>query len=66
MKIVFMGTPDFAVGILKALIETGQTERKRTGRSVSAGKGMCVGTSDSGITTDKDKDTGGSGRACPV
>ncbi len=25
MKIVFMGTPDFAVGILKALIETGHT-----------------------------------------
>ena len=52
MQIVFMGTPDFAVGALEALI----TQKQRI--TVSSREGMCGKTWHSCIPAPSDQDTG--------
>ena len=45
MRIVFMGTPDFAVASLKALAErAGPPERTRAENADDAGEGIRFGT----------------------
>ena len=52
MKIIFMGTPDFSVGTLEALVEAGhevvlavgQAKRQRQRNAVHSGKRMCTCT----------------------
>lgn len=54
MKIIFMGTPDFSVGTLEALVEAGheivlavtagQAKGQRQRNAVHSGKRMCTCT----------------------
>ena len=68
MQIVFMGTPDFAVGALEALIAQGHEitavvtqpdKAKKRAVTVSAGEGMCCKTRHPGIPASSDQDSRG-------
>ena len=66
MQIVFMGTPDFAVGALEALITQGheitavvtQAKGQKQRITVSSREGMCGKTWHSCIPAPSDQDTG--------
>ena len=64
MQIVFMGTPDFAVGALEALITQGHeitavvTQPDKPRITVSSREGMCGKTWHSCIPAPSDQDTG--------
>ena len=64
MRIVFMGTPDFSVGALEALIEAGHEiaavvtqPDKPKGRSGPTGEGMCAEAWAYNMAAPKDQDT---------
>ena len=50
MRIVFMGTPDFSVGALEALIEAGH-------EIAATGEGMCAEAWAYNMAAPKDQDT---------
>ena len=64
MQIVFMGTPDFAVGALEALIAQGHeitavVTQPDKAVTVPAGEGMCRKTRHPGIPAPQDQDSRG-------
>ena len=55
MNLIFMGTPDFAVGTLEALIDAGHDVKNR---AVSTGKRMCSGSRHRSVSAEKNPGAG--------
>ena len=55
MKIIFMGTPDFSVGTLEALIEAGQAEGERQRNAAHTGESSGNEAWNPGVSAEEDQ-----------